>query len=1587
MLAAERQLDFAGRRCRLSLLNQEAEGMYDYLTGKEQQATHHMQALGVRREADMLAVDVEACAAASTGRERKMGEVERQRRWFHEATERVGACVAAIFDPLVEDGATALQRIHRGRSARRRVARVGWMRRMVRGATACQQRQRGKLAIRAAKKRRLALVNIAGLTLIIRMQRAWRRWAVHRDRSAAARGEGGGGGEVADEFDAGRGVGGGGGGEGGGDPAAAAEAERRLVAARREDAAIKSELAKSARTRRVAFKEKKAQLAAVVRMQRCFRYILHNQRTTSKVARTMVNLATQQAQGKLSAIMVPLARKYAREKARAKAACFAGKSGLHPSLKATEWWTSPRHKHDIKLLVQQLRRMPAFAPGDGLDFLNKAVVRHGGILADIEAADEHGMGADQGRSAALDAARQEEEKAARVEQNKMEAAMFGARHQGATALKGKLGKSAGIVMSVYKDQQLLIIRCFGGCCWRLEGDKACVRNKLFPTQRGLWHFIAAVDALLWAPDLAREKEEEKAMARDFVLASMGDRRFAMQSRQRSAAKEAEAEERRQREVQARLMASMAEGGGRADEWPPTDGAQTRAHAYQGRDEDKDALADTKEEAELAGGKRLRDIAAEKKYYFTWIRDGERCNVCHHVAPAAPGGGCSWCHAPPMYQRPLSSAAAPMKTSPLVLSTVADIRSPLHPFLAHAMWRVMAPVHSKERDLKPESTYNEAVGLCKAWVERLQQALGATTVAHLCEHVGKHMHFGPPPRVGHDGGEHDDQEEEDDHAYEERVAHMDASSSSSDDDTSGPAAAAARLRERVAAAVLKRFVAAATELLEGQCRLHEGAGEAVGRLLYFVDCEAAAVHRRLQAAIAAGKATTGDVATSDGLAGPVGVGEGLQGRVRRERRAAKELEARERELGVWGRGGGRKQKSAQALPRTAQRRAQTAPAGQQAPRRRRRCGGALKRPSKGYQPGLAQPQQHGGLDAGLPPVSGARRSFGRGLAQTAAAGRPVLAPLAAEAEGEEGGGGGGSGAGVASQRRRPMTEGGQRLGRAPRMDTGGEGEKHKHHRNSFSHEGGFATFVTKARSAEARRKKKSMHLPPSRLFAPPRRDLVNSTKQFVKDWAWVQEQAARLEPRLSQHATRLLRFNVGDYILRPGDAAQRASCFFIKSGVLEVLVGTGASERVVAKMVAPQFFGERSILTGEPRSAAIRVGGADEGEDDRAEVLMLAPAPFKALFAQDSGFRRTIQVVSSKYVFAKTLDAAEFDWEKVMSYIKKKGETARFDKGATIIREGDLPEVRLPAAQGRRRRRRAAAAAVAAAASLAARSCHAAPCRPLTFPVPGTPPTRAARLGLHVLSDHGAGGGAREERGHGGRAGAASLLRRARHVRCAREALGNDPRAHRSVRLRAVAQQLRQLHGRRRGLQDEAEEGALRRCQAEGARARAQAQAGRRGGAGRRGALRLPRVLVAGAAREGAGDSGGAARDLPPAEGGGGEAEGGGGEGRARAPPAGAAPCATRQQEAPNARQQRRRRRGGSGRGGGAGADCTGRGSAAEEGVAPRPGARDIYRAPRTAPLRVRKLRHRGQAKAARLGPRPLSVQQRYCTMKINARLT
>ena len=42
MLAAERQLDFAGRRCRLSLLNQEAEGMYDYLTGKEQQATHHI---------------------------------------------------------------------------------------------------------------------------------------------------------------------------------------------------------------------------------------------------------------------------------------------------------------------------------------------------------------------------------------------------------------------------------------------------------------------------------------------------------------------------------------------------------------------------------------------------------------------------------------------------------------------------------------------------------------------------------------------------------------------------------------------------------------------------------------------------------------------------------------------------------------------------------------------------------------------------------------------------------------------------------------------------------------------------------------------------------------------------------------------------------------------------------------------------------------------------------------------------------------------------------------------------------------------------------------------------------------------------------------------------------------------------------------------------------------------------------------------------------------------------------------------------------------------------------------------------------
>jgi len=64
------------------------------------------------------------------------------------------------------------------------------------------------------------------------------------------------------------------------------------------------------------------------------------------------------------------------------------------------------------------------------------------------------------------------------------------------------------------------------------------------------------------------------------------------------------------------------------------------------------------------------------------------------------------------------------------------------------------------------------------------------------------------------------------------------------------------------------------------------------------------------------------------------------------------------------------------------------------------------------------------------------------------------------------------------------------------------------------------------------------------------------------------------------------FGAGEVIVREGEAGD--TLFIIRRGEVEVLVkAAGGHERRVNTLTRPQFFGEMSLLTGDPRSATIR----------------------------------------------------------------------------------------------------------------------------------------------------------------------------------------------------------------------------------------------------------------------------------------------------------------------------------------------------------------------------------------------------------------
>ena len=63
------------------------------------------------------------------------------------------------------------------------------------------------------------------------------------------------------------------------------------------------------------------------------------------------------------------------------------------------------------------------------------------------------------------------------------------------------------------------------------------------------------------------------------------------------------------------------------------------------------------------------------------------------------------------------------------------------------------------------------------------------------------------------------------------------------------------------------------------------------------------------------------------------------------------------------------------------------------------------------------------------------------------------------------------------------------------------------------------------------------------------------------------------------------FEPGQEIFEQGDAGDCA--YFIHEGEVEVITGTGAHAKVVAKLYPGQYFGEMALITSHPRNATVR----------------------------------------------------------------------------------------------------------------------------------------------------------------------------------------------------------------------------------------------------------------------------------------------------------------------------------------------------------------------------------------------------------------
>ncbi len=109
-----------------------------------------------------------------------------------------------------------------------------------------------------------------------------------------------------------------------------------------------------------------------------------------------------------------------------------------------------------------------------------------------------------------------------------------------------------------------------------------------------------------------------------------------------------------------------------------------------------------------------------------------------------------------------------------------------------------------------------------------------------------------------------------------------------------------------------------------------------------------------------------------------------------------------------------------------------------------------------------------------------------------------------------------------------------------------------------------------------------------------------------------------ELRVIVPTVRTHQFGAGEVLVRDGEYGD--SLFIIQRGMVEVLVpGPDGTERRVATLQSPQFFGETSLMTGAPRNATVRAL-------DDVEVLEMNREGFTRLFKERPDSARAISEI-------------------------------------------------------------------------------------------------------------------------------------------------------------------------------------------------------------------------------------------------------------------------------------------------------------------------------------------------------------------------